>query len=234
MRRHALRSRRSGCTTRKKSTRASPRFLGSVGSSPRVGAPPDLVERAHRCAMQEIDHARRCFALAAGYGARSHDVEPMPDLLLGGLDVDDPLVTLAVESLEDGCLLEDFNADVAARCARGCEDAATRDVLERIVREEREHAEFSWDLLAWLWARYPDVLEAPLRGALRSLPQVARPTAASRRIRALVAARRPGRVAGPREDPRRRVGRVLDRSVGAHARARRADRGVLSGGRRSG
>ena len=39
----------------------------------------------------------RCFALAAGYGGRTHTVEPMPDLLLGGataLDwaAGDPLV----------------------------------------------------------------------------------------------------------------------------------------------
>ena len=46
----------------------------------------------------------------------------MPDLLRGGLDMrGDPLVHLAVESLEDGCLLEDFNADVAAACEAACE-----------------------------------------------------------------------------------------------------------------
>jgi len=36
------------------------------------------------------------------------------------------LEVLAEESLEDGCLLEDFNADVAAACAEVCRDPATR------------------------------------------------------------------------------------------------------------
>jgi hypothetical protein len=41
----------------------------------------------------------------------------MPDLLVGALDVQgDPLARLATESLTDGCLLEDFNADVAGAC----------------------------------------------------------------------------------------------------------------------
>ncbi len=39
---------------------------------------------------------------------------------------------LAVESLEDGCLLEDFNADVAAACAAVCEEPVTRAVLAQM------------------------------------------------------------------------------------------------------
>ena len=70
----------------------------------------------------------------------------MPKLLLGlsGIDaVDDPLVTLAIESLGDGCQLEDFNADVAAACAEVCVEPVTRVVLETIAVEERSHADFS-------------------------------------------------------------------------------------------
>ena len=70
-----------------------------------VGAPPTLVEQSRPMqALEGIDHARRCFALAAGYGGRSHTVDAMPDLLVGGLDLHgDPLVHLAVESIKDGC-----------------------------------------------------------------------------------------------------------------------------------
>lgn len=117
-----------------------------------VGAPAELMEWAHRAALEEIEHTRLCFALAAGYVGRSHTVEPMPDLLLGGLDEKaNPLVTLAVESLSDGCQLEDFNADVAAACAEICQEPATRGVLEIITREERTHADFSWALLHGYW-----------------------------------------------------------------------------------
>ena len=152
-----------------------------------VGAPGELVDWSNRSAAEEIDHARRCFALAAGYGGRSHTAEPMPDLLLGGLDFGgDPLVRLAIESLKDGCLLEDFNADVAGACARACRDRATKDVLERITREERSHAELSWALLAWLLARGGAKVARAVRGAADELDAVARPTAVSRDKLALV------------------------------------------------
>ena len=154
-----------------------------------VGAPADLVAWSHRAALEEVDHARRCFALAAGYGGRSHDVEPMPDLLVGrGLGTArDPLVTLAVESLEDGCLLEDFNADVARACELACEDRATRDVLARIAREERSHADFSWALLAWTVKRGGAPVVAALEKRIAGLARVPRPTAVSSKNAALVA-----------------------------------------------
>lgn len=145
-----------------------------------VGAPAELLEGAHRAALEEIDHARRCFALAAGYGDRSHSVEPMPDLLVGALDVrGEPLETMAVESLQDGCLLEDFNADVAAQCAEVCKDPVVKDVLLRIAREERSHAEFSWQVLAWLLGHGGDRVRRAVERAIARLPAVARPSAVS-------------------------------------------------------
>lgn len=145
-----------------------------------VGAPADLMAWSHRAALEEIEHAQRCFALAAGYGGRSFTVEPMPDLLLGGVnDVRDPLVTLAVESLQDGCLLEDFNADVAGRCAAVCEEPVTRAVLEQIAVEERRHAEFSWALLEWLLRRHSQHVAPALDHALARLDRVPRPNPAT-------------------------------------------------------
>ncbi|MGV3625610.1 MAG: hypothetical protein ACO1OB_32665 [Archangium sp.] len=152
-----------------------------------VGAPASLLTWSHRAAMEEIDHAQKCFALAAGYGGRSFTVEPMPDLLLGGLnDVKDPLVTLAVESLKDGCLLEDFNADVAAKCAAVCEEPVTKKVLEQIAREERSHADFSWALIDWLLEKHGERVRAPLERAMDELENVARPTSANHEKQQLV------------------------------------------------
>jgi hypothetical protein len=160
-----------------------------------TGAPADLMEWAHRAGLEEIDHARRCFALAAGYGERAHSVEPMPDLLLDGLNVQgDPRVVLAVESLRDGCLLEDFNADVAEACGVQCRDPAARDVLGRIAREERSHAEFSWALLGWAL----QVGGAPVRTAVaeaaQRLGRIRRPTATTARTAILVSAADPRRM----------------------------------------
>ncbi len=153
-----------------------------------VGAPAELTEWTHRAALEEIDHTRRCFALAAGYGRRSHSVEAMPDLLLGGLDSKaDPLVTLAVESLSDGCQLEDFNADVAAECAAACREPVTRAVLEQIAREERTHAELSWATLAWLVGEHGARVRPALDQALADLARYPRPTAATPANQRLIA-----------------------------------------------
>jgi hypothetical protein len=157
-----------------------------------VGAPAELLDGAHRAALEEVDHTRRCFALAAGYGGRSHSVEPMPDLLEYGLDVrGDARVVLAVESLKDGCLLEDFNADVAAACERACDEPATRGVLARIAREERSHAELSWSIVEWVLERADARVRAAVEEAVRELGAVVRPTAVSGAKVALVEAADP-------------------------------------------
>ncbi len=154
-----------------------------------VGAPAELMAWAHRAAIEEIEHTRLCFALAAGYAGRSQTVEPMPELLVGGLGLrgGDALVTLAVESLGDGCQLEDFNADVAAECALACDEPVTRAVLERIAREERSHAELSWALVAWLLERDRARVQPALEGALARLGRYRRPTAVSSEKAPLVA-----------------------------------------------
>jgi len=153
-----------------------------------IGAPAELVERAHRAALDEIDHARRCFALAAGYGGRSHGVEAMPDLLVGGLEtIGDPLARIATESLSDGCMLEDYNADVAAACEATCTEPAVKDVLARIALEERSHADFSWDLLQWLVARGDERVARAVERAASELEAMKRPTAVSSANATLVA-----------------------------------------------
>ncbi|MBK7857436.1 MAG: hypothetical protein IPJ65_02190 [Archangiaceae bacterium] len=154
-----------------------------------VGAPAELHEWSLRAALEEAEHTRLCFALAAGYGGRSFTVEPMPDLLLGGLEVKgNALVLLADESLGDGCQLEDYNADVAAACARACHEPVTRAVLERIAREERTHADFSWAVVEWLLTRDFATVRPALEAALARLARYPRPTAVSSDKLALVRA----------------------------------------------
>src|SRR5207245_3326846 len=117
-----------------------------------------------------------------------YSAEPMPDLLVGGaLDLrGDVLSHLAVESVKDGCLLEDYNADVAAACHAACRDAATGDVLARIAKEERAHAELSWRIVAFCVARGGERVRHAVARAAAQLARVARPTAVSAEKRALV------------------------------------------------
>lgn len=142
-----------------------------------VGAPAELLAWAHRAALQEVDHARLCFALAAGYGGRTHSVQPMPELLDGiGVNLN-VIHVLARESILDGCQLEDFNADVAHECALQCQEPATGQVLKQIAHEERSHAEFSWSLLAWLLAEHTAEVRSVMQRALIEMHNMARPTA---------------------------------------------------------
>lgn len=153
-----------------------------------VGAPPGLLSWTQRATLEEIDHANRCFALAAGYGGRQHTVEPMPELLIEGIGrIVDPLSTLVREGVTDGCQLEDFNADVAGRCASVCKEPVTRAVLEQIAIEERGHAELSWAIVAWVLERDPARARAAIARALADLDSYPRPTAVSAEKRALVA-----------------------------------------------
>ncbi len=147
-----------------------------------VGAPADLVEWSHRAAIEEIEHTQLCFALAQGYAnsGQSKTVKPMPFLLKGGLDLkEDALLVLAKESLEDGCQLEDYNADVAAACALVCKERVTKNVLKQIALEERSHAEFSWKLLEWTLAVRPQDVTVAIKKAYKNLENYKRPTAVS-------------------------------------------------------
>ena len=62
----------------------------------------------------------------------------------------------------------------------------TRDVLERIAREERSHAELSWRVVAFCGERGGERVRRAV--AAVALGRVARPTAASTEKAALVAA----------------------------------------------
>jgi len=168
-----------------------------------LGAPPELLRWSHRAAIEEIAHARLCFALAAGYGGRTHTVRPLPELLNAGLGLDgDALAVVMSESLGDGCLLEDFNADVAGECAGVCEEPVTRAALARITREERSHAEFSWAVVEWLLRSAGDPARHALERAISGLDGYVRPTAVARDKHPIVARADPGQL--------RRHGRLPD------------------------
>ena len=152
-----------------------------------VGAPAELVSRTFTAAQEEIAHTRLCFALAAGYGGRSHSVESMPELLVHALEVrGDAFVHLALESLNDGCLLEDYNADVAAACRDACREPVTGAVLTCIAREERDHAELSWSILAFCLERGGEAVRTALLRAGTRLAAIPRPSAVSAEKLALV------------------------------------------------
>ena len=135
-----------------------------------LGAPADLLEQSHRAALEEIEHTRICFALVAGYAGAPCSVEAMPELQGNALG-DFSLETMATDSLIDGCLLEDLNADAAELALLRAADPAVRAALTAIAAEERSHGELAWNILAWCLERGGDALAETLRHRIRDLPQ---------------------------------------------------------------
>lgn len=138
-----------------------------------LGAPAELAERAYKAALQEIDHARRCFALVEAYAGKPTGVMPMPELLAdqpGMKSLSDGFIQVAKDSLLDGCLIEDLNADAAAYARDRAKEPAVLGVLDQIAREEREHADLAWSILEFCVERGGEPVRRAIAEELERLP----------------------------------------------------------------
>ena len=110
-----------------------------------VGAPAELVADAHRAALDEVEHARLAYGLAAAYGAAAG---PGP-LALARLEVRSDLAAIAASAVAEGCVAETFAA-VGARVALAeCTDPGVIAVLRRVADDELRHAELAFRFVAW-------------------------------------------------------------------------------------
>lgn len=151
-----------------------------------VGAPPDLVDGCMRAGQDEVDHARRCFALASAYAGRSFGPGPLPPL--GPRDRD--LAMLAVETFLEGCVGETIAALVAERSLGGATDEAVRSTLRVIVEDESRHAALAWRTIAWAVQQGGAPVAMALLAIADAPPQIASdgPSAIARRNRAMLLA----------------------------------------------
>jgi hypothetical protein len=114
-----------------------------------VGAPPHLIEACLGAALDEVRHATRAYSLASAYAGRHRGPGAIPEVATapGGL------ARLATETIVDGCLGE----GLAAACAREAADEATDPVvrahLSAVARDEGQHAELAWAVLAFCLER---------------------------------------------------------------------------------
>ena len=131
-----------------------------------LGAPPDLVVRANRAAIQEVEHARLCFAVASAYGGKRLAPAPLPQALAG--DTPD-LVRLACESLLDGCLREGLASQIANLGAQSARDPEIVRVLRVQAKEEAQHAAFSWAIVEWALGRGGEPLRRRLLAQVEKL-----------------------------------------------------------------
>ncbi|HEY5375870.1 MAG TPA: ferritin-like domain-containing protein [Polyangiaceae bacterium] len=126
-----------------------------------VGAPPELVIASQRASLDEVRHARECFALAQRYGSRH--VGPAELQVADSISVV-TLAELAALNVAEGCVGETLGALLAAEQLTRASDQEVRRVLARVVKDEERHAELAWRFLAWaLRQGGPPVAEAAQR-----------------------------------------------------------------------
>jgi hypothetical protein len=132
-----------------------------------LGAPPDLIERSHRAALDEIRHAELAFTLAKAYGHGGIGPGPLP-LATSDLAVTPEAVLRA--TLRDGCVAETRAALQARRDLAEARSDLERDALAQIADDEERHAELAFATVAWLVATFGTEVRTALADELDRLP----------------------------------------------------------------
>lgn len=130
-----------------------------------VGAPPSLLAQAQQAGLDEIEHARACFGLAARYGGEAMRPGPLPALPPRPADP----CRLAADTFAEGCVGETIAALAARRAARGATDPLVAAALERIADDEARHAALAWSTVAWARAEGGAAVAEHLRRVAASL-----------------------------------------------------------------
>lgn len=110
-----------------------------------VGAPPDLLEATQRATLDEIEHARITFSLAAAYGGA-----PVGPAALSALPgASRTLASIARSTYIDACVGESVASAALAESSRRATDPVLRDLLAKMAEDEERHAELAWRIVAW-------------------------------------------------------------------------------------
>ncbi len=112
-----------------------------------LGAPSSLLREVHQAALEEVQHAERCWELARLFGGAEVTPGPFPFQTSPQANVD--LGELAAGAVREGCLAETLGAHVLAVAAERAPEPAVRAALLSIAEEEARHAVLSFRLVAW-------------------------------------------------------------------------------------
>ncbi len=112
-----------------------------------LGAPADLVARAHLAALDEIRHAGLGLGLASAYAGVA--LEPAPFEAASRVAIARHPEEIVAAVVVEGCVGETLAALVAAAQHAVASDPAVRGALEEIARDESSHAELAWRTVAW-------------------------------------------------------------------------------------
>lgn len=134
-----------------------------------LGAPSRFVEDAHRDAIDEIAHARVCYAMATRFDGRARGPAAFP-AAAWPTDHAPSFLRLARDTLRDGCVFEGASARVAEELAAlDGGRADTRRALATIAVDEARHAAHAWEVLAWARAQLDPREDASLESVLDEL-----------------------------------------------------------------
>lgn len=112
-----------------------------------LGAPPSLIEQAHRAAIDEVRHAQLSFAVASVYAGQA--LGPGP-LVLSAQAFSDFSVPFVLRSaVEEGCVGETLAAAEAEAASEHAGHPALRQALFVIANDEAEHAALAYRFAAW-------------------------------------------------------------------------------------
>jgi hypothetical protein len=125
-----------------------------------MAAPPSLLGDVQAAASDEVQHAMRCFGLAARFSGLAREPGPLASLepRVRGLAERDPesievgedWIRLALDTFVEGCVGETIATLIARRAQRHCQDPATLALLEAVVDDEGRHAGLAWQTIQWI------------------------------------------------------------------------------------
>lgn len=101
------------------------------------GAPHYLIDSALRAAADEVRHTKIMAQLAKRYGGSATTPPPGSHELR-------PLLQLALENAQEGCVRETYGALVATLQSHAARDAKVRRTLRLIAKEETQHAKLAF------------------------------------------------------------------------------------------
>ncbi|MFT3766614.1 MAG: ferritin-like domain-containing protein [Minicystis sp.] len=144
-----------------------------------LGAPADLVADSQRASLDEVEHARLCFGIAARLGERSFGPAPLD---LAGALRGGSLAESAACAVREGCIGETLASLMARAQLDHAKDEGVRRALARIADDEEAHAALAWRFVAWAIALGGEpvraaVTEAFADGARQMRAQQAAPIA---------------------------------------------------------
>jgi hypothetical protein len=131
-----------------------------------VGAPPEMIVASQQAALDEVNHARACFALARRYGGRA--LGPGA-LSLDGVMPPMTLVDIAALAAEEGCVGETLGVLLAEEQLAGTTDPLVRALLvsANVVDDERRHAELAWAFVKWAIVQGGEPVRRAVREAIQ-------------------------------------------------------------------